>query len=72
MDNVEYVSSAEAAMLINKSQSQTQFLCRTGRLDAVKVGNTWIIKKESLLNYSSGVKASATHSKKKTTSQFNN
>jgi hypothetical protein len=62
MDNTEYISSAEAALLINKSQSQMQFLCRTGKLDAVKIGNTWIIKKDSLLNYTSG-RVSATHSK---------
>ena len=56
MDNSEYVSSAEAAMMINKSQSQMQFLCRTGKLDAVKVGNTWLIKRDSILNYTPGHK----------------
>jgi hypothetical protein len=67
MDNANYVSSAEAALLINKSQSQMQFLCRTGKLDAVKIGNTWIIKKDSLLNYTHAIKAFATHTKKKST-----
>ena|GEM_PF-6724387 len=67
MDNAEYVSSAEAAIIINKSQSQMQFLCRAGKLDAVKIGKTWIIKKESLLNYSRGAKALTTHPKKKAT-----
>jgi excisionase family DNA binding protein len=65
MDNKEYISSAEAAILINKSQSQMQFLCRTGKLDAVKLGNTWLIKKDSLLNYTPAIKVFATHSKKK-------
>ena len=69
MDNAEYISSAEAALLINKSQSQMQFLCRTGKLDAVKIGKTWIIKKESIMNYTPGARASTTHQKKKATSQ---
>jgi hypothetical protein len=56
MDETVYVTSAEASMIINKSQSQTQFLCRTGKLDAVKVCNVWLIKKDSLQNYSPGHK----------------
>jgi len=65
MYDSEYVSSAEAAILINKSQSQLQFLCRTGRIDAVKVGNTWLIKRDSILNYSPGHKKYTTNPKNK-------
>ncbi|MCL1876044.1 MAG: helix-turn-helix domain-containing protein [Synergistaceae bacterium] len=65
MDDSEYVTSAEAAILINKSQSQMQFLCRTGRIDAVKVGNTWLIKRDSILNYSPGHKKFTIHPKNK-------
>lgn len=54
MDDLKekYVTVDEAADLANRKTSLIRTLCREGRLPgAEKMGNSWIIPKESVLNY---------------------
>ena len=49
----EYITSSEAAQLINKAPSMIARLCQTEKLPgAKKIGKTWLIPRESVLNYS--------------------
>ena len=54
MDDLKtkYVTVDEAANLANRKTSLIRTLCREGRLPgAEKMGNSWIIPRESVLNY---------------------
>ena len=48
----KYLTTAEAAELIGKGANMIAKLCQAGRLPgAEKMGNSWIIPRESVLNY---------------------
>lgn len=48
----EYVSVSEAAELLDLKRNRIGVLCREGRFPgAEKVGNTWIIPREAVLNH---------------------
>jgi len=48
----EYLTTAEAATLTGKGANMIAKLCQAGRLPgAEKMGNSWIIPRESVLNY---------------------
>ena len=51
MIDMDLVSVTEAMKIMKLSQSQVLVLCNNGRLDAKKVGKTWIISRESAENY---------------------
>ena len=51
MIDMDLVSVTEAMKIMKLSQSQVLVLCNHGRLDAKKVGKTWIISRESAENY---------------------
>ena len=49
---IAYVSVTEAAELLSLKRNRIGVLCREGRFPgAEKVGNTWIIPRESVLNH---------------------
>jgi excisionase family DNA binding protein len=53
--NEDYVTVAEAANIMGKGMNFVGKLCRANRfLGAVKMGNSWIIPRESVLNYKPG------------------
>ena len=45
------VSVTEAASILNLGRSQVLKLCNQGRLNAQKVGKTWVIPREAVENY---------------------
>jgi len=47
----DYVTTDEAAQLSGYKQRWLAQLVREGKLEAVKVGRTWLIHKEKLLAY---------------------
>lgn len=48
----EFVSASEAANIMGLDRSRIGVLCREGRfVGAQKVGNTWIIPREAVLNH---------------------
>lgn len=48
----EYLTTAEAATLTGKGANMIAKLCQAGRLPgAEKMGNSWVIPRESVLNY---------------------
>lgn len=54
MLNIEnqFVSVSEAAEMLSLKRNRIGVLCREGRFSgAQKVGNTWIIPRESVLNH---------------------
>jgi excisionase family DNA binding protein len=47
-----YLSVTEAAEMLGLQRARTGVLCRKGRFPgAVKVGNSWIIPREAVLNH---------------------
>ena len=53
-DDIEknYVNAPEAAKLLNVSRSRIGKLCLAGRFqDALKIGTSWIIPREAVLNH---------------------
>lgn len=46
--DIDLVSVTEAMQITNLSKSQVLWLCNNGRLDAKKVGNTWVIELQAL------------------------
>ena len=51
-----YISLAEAAKDSPYSQEYLSLLARRGRIEAVKLGRNWLIKKEAIKNYASSKK----------------
>ena len=49
--DIDLVSVTEAMQIMNLSKSQVLWLCNNGRLDAKKVGNTWVIARASAEYY---------------------
>ena len=50
-----YVTTVEAAEIMKKGANLVAKLCQAGRLSgAEKMGNTWMIPRESVLNYIPG------------------
>jgi hypothetical protein len=48
----EFVTVAEAAEMLGKGMNRVGKLCRAGRFSgAVKMGNSWIIPREAVLNH---------------------
>jgi hypothetical protein len=48
----DYVTSAEAAKLVNKSAVMIAKLCQAGKLPgAEKIAKTWMIPRDSVLSY---------------------
>jgi hypothetical protein len=48
----EFVTVAEAAQMMGRGMNRIGKLCREGRFSgAVKMGNSWIIPREALLNH---------------------
>jgi excisionase family DNA binding protein len=48
----DYLSVTEAAKILGLQRARTGVLCRDGRFPgAVKVGNSWIIPREAVLNH---------------------
>ena len=47
----EYLTSVEAAKVINVTQHHITLLCRRGELDCTKLGNRWVVKRESAYSY---------------------
>lgn len=54
MEGQELVSVTEAAGIMGLGRSQVLRLCNSGRIDARKVGNTWIIPRTSAETYKPG------------------
>ena len=53
----KYVTTPEAAKLIGKGENLVAKLCQAGRLPgAEKMGNTWLIPRESVLSYTPGTR----------------
>ncbi|GJQ61582.1 MAG: hypothetical protein SCALA702_06350 [Melioribacteraceae bacterium] len=48
---MEYISISEAAEILEVSRSYIWQLVRQSRLEAQKIGNTYIVSKASLLNF---------------------
>ena len=47
-----YVDAPDAAKMLNVSQTRVRRLCREGRFPgAAKVGSSWIIPREAVLNH---------------------
>ena len=47
-----YVDAPDAAKMLNVSQTRVRRLCREGRFPgATKVGSSWIIPREAVLNH---------------------
>ena len=60
MDLTEYLQSEKAAEILNLSVSMISRLCTNDKLPgAVKIGNTWLIPRESVKNYKPGKKGFA-------------
>ena len=54
-DIEEYVTSSEASAMIGKQARVIAQLCQDGKLPgAKKIAKTWMIPRESLLNYTPG------------------
>jgi len=49
--STEYVSSTEAARLLEYDTSHVRRLCSEGKLDAVKIGRNWLVKRSSIQAY---------------------
>jgi len=47
----EYVSTNEAAKILQLTQRRVNQAIQEKRLDAVKVGGRWLVKRESLYRY---------------------
>ena len=48
----EYVSVTEASEILGLQRARTGVLCREGRFPgAIKVGSSWIIPRESVMNH---------------------
>ena len=51
----DYVNAIEAAEMINVNDSRIRQLCIEGKLNgAFKIGDTWLIPRESVTNYKPG------------------
>jgi hypothetical protein len=52
IDIENYITVVEACSLMEKAASMVARLCQTGKLPgAKKISNTWLIPRESVLNY---------------------
>ena len=49
MDN--HITTKSAASYLNVSPQRVRTLCRNGTLSASKIGQTWVIDKQSLYKY---------------------
>ncbi|MDD5094098.1 MAG: helix-turn-helix domain-containing protein [Dehalococcoidia bacterium] len=49
--NGSYLSSLDAAKILNISSSSIRPLLRTGRIPARKIANRWLIPKDNLDNF---------------------
>ena len=46
-----YLTTTEAASLVNYSPNHIQRLAKEGKIEARKIGKTWAVCKQSVLNY---------------------
>jgi len=46
-----YITSKDASIELNVTEQHVRTLCRDNKFNAEKVGNTWLIEKESFFNY---------------------
>lgn len=51
MDDERLISLKEAMARFGISRSQLQLLARTGKLRAIKVGNSWVTTAEAVAEY---------------------
>ncbi|CAA6805647.1 MAG: Modification methylase SinI [uncultured Thiotrichaceae bacterium] len=51
-----HISIKQAAKILNLSEQQTRSLCRSGGLQASKIGRSWIVEKDKIMEY--GLKSS--------------
>lgn len=51
MEAGRYISLSEAAAQFGVSRSQLKLLARTGRLNAIKIGHSWVTTPEAVAEY---------------------
>ena len=51
MDAERFISLTEAAALCGLSRAQLKLLARSKRLQAVKIGNSWVTTREAVAEY---------------------
>ena len=50
-DNKKYISTKEASSKTGYSQDYIGQLVRKGKIDSKKIGRTWYVQEDSILNY---------------------
>lgn len=48
---IELVSANEASKILRVTRQWISQLCREGKLDCIKVGEQWVIQRQSVLDY---------------------